>query len=161
MLRPRGDLHPFPYILSSTLSITTRPIKKITHLNLTQERDGYGGHGRHCRAPKPSQRELPDCSHPNQPVLIYPSSPTPKHSLYLSNLDDRSLGSPLYKKFSLDYYLLARRLRDNAKDGQKLKVYSNGEGVVFAEALMDISGEGFLELSKRPNSTGEDRGAGK
>ncbi|KAG2710935.1 hypothetical protein I3760_04G053400 [Carya illinoinensis] len=42
--------------------------------------------------------ELPDCCHPNQPVLIYPSSPTPKHFLYLSNLDDRSLGSPFYKK---------------------------------------------------------------
>ncbi|KAG2698549.1 hypothetical protein I3843_07G155200 [Carya illinoinensis] len=114
--------------------------------------------------------ELPDCCYPNQPVLICPSSPTPKHSLYLSNLDDqkflrfsikylylykKSVGSDSLKyslsRVLVDYYPLAGRLRASAEDDQKLKVDCNGEGAVFAEAFMDISAEELLELSKRPN----------
>jgi len=114
--------------------------------------------------------ELPDCCYPNQPILICPSCPTPKHSLYLSNLDDQkflrfsikylylfkksvSLDCLKYSlsKVLVDYYPLAGRLRATSEDDQKLKVDCNGEGAVFAEAFMDITAEEFLELSKKPN----------
>ncbi|KAB1221909.1 Omega-hydroxypalmitate O-feruloyl transferase [Morella rubra] len=114
--------------------------------------------------------ELPDCCYPNEPMLICPSSPTPKHSLYLSNLDDQkflrfsikylylfnksvSLDSLKYSlsRVLVDYYPLAGRLRASGEDDQKLKVDCNGEGAVFAEAFMDITTEEFLELSKKPN----------
>lgn len=114
--------------------------------------------------------ELPDCCYPNEPMLICPSSPTPKHSLYLSNLDDQkflrfsikylylfnksvSLDSLKYSlsRVLVDYYPLAGRLRASGDDDQKLKVDCNGEGAVFAEAFMDITTEEFLELSKKPN----------
>lgn len=114
--------------------------------------------------------DLPDCCYPHQPILISPSTPTPKHCLYLSNFDDQKFLRfsikylYLYKKsvcleslkYSLskvlvDYYPLAGRLRASAEDDQKLEVDCNGEGAVFAEASMDITAEEFLELSKKPN----------
>lgn len=114
--------------------------------------------------------ELPDCCYPNQPILICPTIPTPKHSLYLSNLDDQkflrfsikylylfkksvSLDSLKYSlsRVLVDYYPLAGRLRATAEDDQKLEVDCNGEGAVFAEAFMDITAEDFLQLSNKPN----------
>ena len=116
--------------------------------------------------------ELPDCFYQNQPSLICPSSPTPKHSLYLSNLDDQKFLRfsikylYLFKKsISLDilkyslskvlvhYYPLAGRLRASTEVDQKLEIDCNGEGAVFAEAFMDITAEEFLELSKKPNKS--------
>lgn len=114
--------------------------------------------------------ELPDCLYPKQPILIRPNIPTPKHSLYLSNLDDQkflrfsikylylfrhSLNSDSLKhslsKVLVDYYPLAGRLRTSAQDDQKIEVDCNGEGAVFAEAFMDITSQEFLELSSKPN----------
>lgn len=116
--------------------------------------------------------ELPDCFYQNQPSLICPSSSTPKHSLYLSNLDDQKFLRfsikylYLFKKsISLDilkyslskvlvhYYPLAGRLRASTEVDQKLEIDCNGEGAVFAEAFMDVTAEEFLELSKKPNKS--------
>ncbi|EXC25051.1 Omega-hydroxypalmitate O-feruloyl transferase [Morus notabilis] len=114
--------------------------------------------------------ELPDCFYPNQPTLVCPNSPTPKHSLYLSNLDDQkflrfaikylylfqnpvsseTLKSSLAKVL-VHYYPLAGRLRPTSQDDQKLEVDCNGEGAVFAEAFMDITAHEFLEFSRKPN----------
>ncbi|KAH7567229.1 hypothetical protein JRO89_XS07G0035200 [Xanthoceras sorbifolium] len=116
-------------------------------------------------------QELPDCCYyPNQPSLIFPDTPTPNHSLYLSNLDDqkflrfsikylylfkKSVSLDVLKyslsKLLVDYYPLAGRLRTSREDDQKLEVDCNGEGAVFASAFMDISAEEFLELSRKPN----------
>ncbi|XP_065848224.1 alcohol acyltransferase 9 [Euphorbia lathyris] len=115
--------------------------------------------------------ELPDCFYQNQPVLIPPLTPTPNHSLYLSNLDDQKFLRfsikylYLFKKsvsvdilkYSLSrllvhYYPLAGRLRpSSADDNQKLEVDCNGEGCIFAEAFMDFTSEDFLLLSRKPN----------
>ncbi|KAH7850524.1 hypothetical protein Vadar_034321 [Vaccinium darrowii] len=117
-----------------------------------------------------SSPELPDCNYPNNPILITPNSPTPKHSLYLSNLDDQkflrfsikylylfkksvsidSLKNSL-SKVLVDYYPLAGRLRASLDNDQKLEVDCNGEGAVFAESFMDITAQDFLELSGQPN----------
>lgn len=118
----------------------------------------------------PRSSDLPDCFYQNQPILISPSRPTPKHSLYLSNLDDqkflrfsikylylfRKSTSLDVLKYSLsrvlvDYYPLAGRLRTSSEDEQKLEIDCNGEGAVFAEAFMDCSADDFLEVSSRPN----------
>ncbi|KAJ4834359.1 hypothetical protein Tsubulata_038382 [Turnera subulata] len=117
-------------------------------------------------------QDLPDCYYQTQPLLITPSSPTPKHSLYLSNLDDQKFlrfsikylylfkksVSPDILKHSLSkvlvhYYPLAGRLRTCSRPevDQKLEVDCNGEGALFAEAFMDITAEEFLELSRKPN----------
>ena len=117
--------------------------------------------------------ELPDCNmYPNQPILIGPKAPTPKHSLYLSNLDDQQFlrfsikylyvydksavvsSDTLRKSLSrvlVDYYPLAGRLRTTAGDDQKLEVDCNGEGALFAEAFMNITADEFLEFSQKPN----------
>ncbi|KAK2994136.1 hypothetical protein RJ640_020941 [Escallonia rubra] len=115
--------------------------------------------------------ELPDCFYSSsQPILVRPSSLTPSHSLYLSNLDDQKFLRfsikylYLFKKsvsvatlkcslarVLVDYYPLAGRLRDSPEYDQKLEVDCNGEGAVFAEAFMDITAEEFLALSGKPN----------
>ncbi|KAK2996442.1 hypothetical protein RJ639_026196, partial [Escallonia herrerae] len=107
--------------------------------------------------------ELPDCFYSSsQPILVRPSSPTPNHSLYLSNLDDQKFLRfsikylYLFKKsvsvatlkcslarVLVDYYPLAGRLRNSPEYDQKLEVDCNGEGAVFAEAFMDITAEEF------------------
>ncbi|XP_057427285.1 alcohol acyltransferase 9 [Lotus japonicus] len=117
--------------------------------------------------------ELPDCFYPTPPVTIPPSAPTPKQSLYLSNLDDQkflrfsikylflfkksvsfdTLKSSLARVL-VDYYPLAGRLRTSIEeDHNKLEVDCNGEGAVFAEAFMDASAEELLESSKLPNKS--------
>ncbi|XP_043708995.1 alcohol acyltransferase 9-like [Telopea speciosissima] len=114
--------------------------------------------------------EIPDCDYQNQPSLVRPWSPTPRHSLYLSNLDDQKFLRfsikyvYLYRKsvnvenlkcslsrVLVDYYPLAGRLRISAEDEGKFEVDCNGEGALFAEAFMDFTAEEFLEASRRPN----------
>lgn len=117
-------------------------------------------------------QELPDCLYEGkQPTLITPSSPTPNHTLYLSNLDDHHFlrfsikylylfqksPSSLTLKDSLsrvlvDYYPFAGRIKVSA-DKTKLEVDCNGEGAVFAEASMDITRQEFLEISRKPKTS--------
>lgn len=122
--------------------------------------------------------ELPDCIYSSEAVkIIQPSSPTPNHSLYLSNLDDqkflrfsikylyifkKSVCLDLLKcslsRVLVDYYPLAGRLRSSSSssssmDDHKLEVNCNGEGAVFAEAFMDITAQQLLESSKLPNKS--------
>lgn len=117
-------------------------------------------------------QELPDCLYEgNQPALITPSSPTPNHSLYLSNLDDhhflrfsikylylfqKSPSSQTLKdslsRVLVDYYPLAGRIKVSDVSA-KLEVDCNGEGAVFAEAFMDITCQEFLEHSPKPNKS--------
>lgn len=117
--------------------------------------------------------EIPDCNYPNNPILITPDRPTPKHSLYLSNLDDQkflrfsikylylyekgvcveSLKLSL-SKILTEYYPLAGRLRAaHESDHHKLEVDCNGEGALFAEAFLDYSVVEFLEFSGKPNKS--------
>ncbi|XP_027356977.1 fatty alcohol:caffeoyl-CoA acyltransferase-like [Abrus precatorius] len=117
--------------------------------------------------------ELPDCIYSSQPVTILPCAPTPKHSLYLSNLDDqkflrfsikymylfkKSVSLDILKsslsRVLVDYYPLAGRLRrTSSQDDHKLEVDCNGEGAVFAEAFMDTTTQELLEPSKTPNKS--------
>ncbi|CAN6824192.1 unnamed protein product, partial [Brassica oleracea] len=119
-----------------------------------------------------TMQELPDCLYEgNQPTLITPSSPTPNHSLYLSNLDDhhflrfsikylylfqKSPSSQTLKdslsRVLVDYYPLAGRIKVSDVSA-KLEVDCNGEGAVFAEAFMDITCQEFLEHSPKPNKS--------
>lgn len=114
--------------------------------------------------------EVPDCTYRGKPVMICPSAPTPKHSLYLSNIDDqkflrfsikylymfkKSLSLDMLKsslgRVLVDYYPLAGRLR--SVDDHKLEVDCNGEGAVFAEAFMNITVDELLESCKTPNKS--------
>ncbi|MCL7024495.1 hypothetical protein MKW94_011972 [Papaver nudicaule] len=114
--------------------------------------------------------ELPGCSYKRKPMLIYPSKPTPKHQLYLSNIDNQKFlrffikALFVYKvsipiddlKSSLSrvlfhYYPFAGRLRTSTKNIGKLELDCNGEGVVLAEAFVDISMDDFLENCETPH----------
>ncbi|XP_023002311.1 fatty alcohol:caffeoyl-CoA acyltransferase [Cucurbita maxima] len=119
--------------------------------------------------------ELPDLVYVNPPVLIRPANPTPKHSIYLSNLDDQSFlrfsikyvfvfqkGVSLCKlKRSLaialeNYYPLAGRLRvsgggPSSEIDRKLEVECNGEGAVLVEGFMDFTAAEFLQMADTPN----------
>ncbi|ESW08634.1 hypothetical protein PHAVU_009G061200 [Phaseolus vulgaris] len=114
--------------------------------------------------------EAPDCIYRGQAVSIPPTAPTPKHSLYLSNLDDQNFlrFSIKYlflfnKSFSfdvlksslgrvlVDYYPLAGRLR--CVDDHKLEVDCNGQGALFAEAFTHTTVHQLLESSKTPNKS--------
>ncbi|TKY57685.1 Omega-hydroxypalmitate O-feruloyl transferase [Spatholobus suberectus] len=117
--------------------------------------------------------ELPDCVYHRPPLTISPCAPTPKHSLYLSNLDDqrllrfsvkylflfkKSVSLDVFKsslsRVLVDYYPLAGRLRSSiCEDDHKLVVDCNGEGAVFAEAFMDATVEELLEPSMVPNDS--------
>ncbi|GAB4836175.1 hypothetical protein Ancab_001088 [Ancistrocladus abbreviatus] len=116
--------------------------------------------------------DLPDCHYyQNQPILVCPDSPTPNHTLYLSNLDDQkflrfsikyiylyhkavpvdTLKASLSKLLS-HYYPLAGRLRLACQhDDHKLEVDCNGEGAVFAEAFMYYTAKEFLQFASKPN----------
>ncbi|XP_064985569.1 alcohol acyltransferase 9-like [Musa acuminata AAA Group] len=114
--------------------------------------------------------EIPDCYYPKEPSLVCPSSSTPRHTLYLSNLDDQKFLRfsikylYVYKKavgwealrtslskVLVDYYPLAGRVTTSAEDGEKLEVDCNGEGALLAEGYVDLTVEKFLEGSRRPN----------
>lgn len=118
-------------------------------------------------------RELPDCIYKKQPLLICPASPTPNETLYLSNLDDqkflrfsikylyvfrKSVDAETLKtslsRVLVDFYPLAGRLRRRVEhDDHKLQVECNGEGAVFAEAVMDFSCDDFFEFATKPNKS--------
>ncbi|PKA63893.1 Omega-hydroxypalmitate O-feruloyl transferase [Apostasia shenzhenica] len=116
--------------------------------------------------------EIPDCYYPSEPVLVAPGGPTPKHTLYLSNLDDqiflrfsikylylfkRAVGAEILKlslsRVLEEYYPLAGRVRASGEGdrGEKLEVDCNGEGALFAEAFLDLTAAEFLEGCRRPN----------
>ncbi|XP_020238330.1 omega-hydroxypalmitate O-feruloyl transferase [Cajanus cajan] len=122
--------------------------------------------------------ELPDCVYPKPAFsIIPPCAPTPKHSLYLSNLDNQKFLRfsikyvYLFKKcvsldvlksslsrVLVDYYPLAGRLRRSSSivcedDDHKLEVDCNGQGAFFAEASMDATAQELLELCKLPNDS--------
>lgn len=117
--------------------------------------------------------DLPDCVYKREPTIIRPISPTPNHVLYLSNLDDQK-----FLRFSIkylylfrksvnieklkeslsrvlvEYYPLAGRLgRSEKDDDHKLEVKCNGEGAVFAEAVMNLSADEFVEFGRKPNKS--------
>ncbi|XP_043713157.1 alcohol acyltransferase 9-like [Telopea speciosissima] len=119
---------------------------------------------------KSASSEIPDSYYQTEPSLVRPRSPTPRRTLYLSNLDDQKFLRfsikyiYLYKKsvsveslksslsrVLVDYYPLAGRLRTSAEDEGKFEVDCNGEGALFAEAFMDLTADQFLQASRRPN----------
>lgn len=116
--------------------------------------------------------ELPDCQYHMPPITITPCTPTPNHSLYLTNLDDAMYMriSPYYLCFFkkslemdslksslsrvlVDYYPFAGRLRTTTEDENKLVIDCNGEGALFVEASMDITIEELLTSSMIPNNS--------
>ncbi|XP_009618855.1 alcohol acyltransferase 9 [Nicotiana tomentosiformis] len=116
--------------------------------------------------------ELPDCVYSKDPIFITPISPTPNHSLYLSNLDDQKflrfsikylylftksinldrLKSSL-SRVLVDYYPLAGRLRTCPENNHKLQVDCNGEGAIFAEAFLDLTADELLVVSNKPDKS--------
>ncbi|MCD7473536.1 hypothetical protein HAX54_015444, partial [Datura stramonium] len=116
--------------------------------------------------------DLPDCVYSKEPILISPISPTPNHTLYLSNLDDQNFLRFSIKylylftksinleklKYSLsrvlvDYYPLAGRLRKCPENDNKLQVDCNGEGAIFAEAFLDLTADELLLVSNKPDKS--------
>lgn len=116
--------------------------------------------------------DLPDCVYSKEPIFISPISPTPNHTLYLSNLDDQNFLRFSIKylylftksinleklKYSLarvlvDYHPLAGRLRKCPENDHKLQVDCNGEGAIFAEAFLDLSADELLVVSNKPDKS--------
>ncbi|WOL09016.1 hypothetical protein Cni_G17769 [Canna indica] len=115
--------------------------------------------------------EIPDCHYPKEPILVSPITPTPTHTLYLSNLDDqkflRFTSKYLYvfrksiavetlaaslSRVLVEYYPLAGRVRAGAgNDGEKLEVDCNGEGALLVEAHVDLTADRFLQGGRKPN----------
>lgn len=114
--------------------------------------------------------ELPDCNYPSEAVLVPPCAATPRHSLYLSNLDDQPFLRftirylYIYKKsicaerlksslarVLVDYYPLAGRLQTSGDDPNKLEVECNGQGALFAEGFLDRTAAELVEGARRPN----------
>nr|CAB3472571.1 unnamed protein product [Digitaria exilis] len=120
--------------------------------------------------------EIPgECQYSGEPAVVRPSKPTPRHTLYLSNLDDQR-----FLRFSIkylyvfpagaavpsgdlraalarvlvDYYPLAGRLRPSDEDEGKLVVDCNAEGALFAEGFLPglTAGE-FLRGRARPHKS--------
>lgn len=115
---------------------------------------------------------IPDCSYHQPPILVPPKDPTPRHTLYLSNLDDQKFlrftikylylfkkrPPPGSLKDSLSavlvhYYPLAGRLRVSEEDKEKLQVECTGEGALFSEAFVDMTAEEFLVVAGRPDKS--------
>ncbi|KAI3861153.1 hypothetical protein MKW92_014244 [Papaver armeniacum] len=115
-------------------------------------------------------REVPNIYYKRKPMLVYPSKPTPKHTLYLSNIDDQKFLQFFIKaafvynaSISIDdlksslsrvlfhYYPLAGRMIMSEENEGKFEVDCNGKGVVLAEAFMDISMDECLENCKTPS----------
>ncbi|CAO2202970.1 unnamed protein product [Urochloa humidicola] len=120
--------------------------------------------------------EIPgECEYSGEPAVVRPSQPTPRHMLYLSNLDDQR-----FLRFSIkylyvfpsgaavpadalraalarvlvDYYPLAGRLRPSDDGEGKLAVDCNAEGALFAEAsLPGLTAAEFLRGRARPHKS--------
>ncbi|KAL6850203.1 hypothetical protein ACP4OV_020830 [Aristida adscensionis] len=125
-------------------------------------------------APAPAELEIPgECQYAGEPAVVRPSQPTPRHTLYLSNLDDQR-----FLRFSIkylyvfaaaapadalraalaavlvDYYPLAGRLRASDDDEGKLVVDCNAEGALFAEAaLPGLTAGEFLRRRALPHKS--------
>uniref|UniRef100_J3KVM6 Uncharacterized protein n=1 Tax=Oryza brachyantha TaxID=4533 RepID=J3KVM6_ORYBR len=120
--------------------------------------------------------EIPgECEYRGEAVVVRPSQPTPRHSLYLSNLDDQrflrfsikylyvfpplAAVAPETLRWALaralvDYYPLAGRLRPSAEDDGKLVVDCNAEGALFAEAFLPgLTAGDFLRGSAKPHKS--------
>ncbi|KAJ1283009.1 hypothetical protein BS78_03G094700 [Paspalum vaginatum] len=123
-----------------------------------------------------SELEIPgECQYGGDPAVVGPSQPTPRHTLYLSNLDDQR-----FLRFSIkylyvfaapaavssdalraalasvlvDYYPLAGRLRASDDDEGKLVVDCNAEGALFAEGrLPGLTAAEFLRGRARPHKS--------
>ncbi|CAO2193239.1 unnamed protein product [Urochloa humidicola] len=125
-----------------------------------------------------AELEIPgECLYSSEPAVVRPSQPTPRHTLYLSNLDDQR-----FLRFSIkylyvftaaaavpagalraalarvlvDYYPLAGRLRPSDDDGSegKLVVDCNAEGALFAEGcLPGLTAAEFLRGRARPHKS--------
>ncbi|CAL4964610.1 unnamed protein product [Urochloa decumbens] len=124
-----------------------------------------------------AELEIPgECMYSGEPAVVRPSQLTPRHTLYLSNLDDQR-----FLRFSIkylyvfaaaaavpagalraalarvlvDYYPLAGRLRPSVDDGEgKLVVDCNAEGALFAEgSLPGITAAEFLRGRARPHKS--------
>lgn len=123
--------------------------------------------------------EIPDCRYLSEAVLVAPAKPTPKHTLYLSSLDEQR-----FLRFSIKYlyvfrqavpvdrlraslsavlvhyYPLAGRLAVASGTGEegtgeqsRLEVDCNGRGAVMAEAEVGLSAEELVESSGRPKQS--------
>ncbi|OEL24475.1 Omega-hydroxypalmitate O-feruloyl transferase [Dichanthelium oligosanthes] len=123
-----------------------------------------------------TELEIPgECQYSGEPAVVRPSQPTPRHTLYLSNLDDQrflrfsikylyvfaapaavppdALRSALARVL-VDYYPLAGRLRPSDDDEGKLVVDCNAEGALFAEAcLPGLTAAEFLRGRARPHKS--------
>jgi len=116
--------------------------------------------------------QFPDSYYPIPPMNITPCAPTPNHTLYLTNIDDQMYTRApanyvyLFKKSPgmdtlksslsrvlVDYYPFTGRFRTSSEDENKLVLDCNGEGVVFAEASMNITVEELLKTSMLPNKS--------
>lgn len=123
-----------------------------------------------------TELEIPgECQYAGEPTVVRPSQPTPRHTLYLSNLDDQR-----FLRFSIkylyvfaapaavpsealraalasvlvDYYPLAGRLRPSDDDEGKLVVDCNAEGALFAEgSLPGLTAAEFLRGRARPHKS--------
>ncbi|XP_062191194.1 alcohol acyltransferase 9-like [Phragmites australis] len=125
----------------------------------------------------PMELEIPgECQYAGgEPAVVRPSQPTPRHTLYLSNLDDQrflrfsikylyvfaapaavsadALRAALSRAL-VDYYPLAGRLRPSDDDEGKLVVDCNAEGALFAEAyLPGLTASEFLRARARPHKS--------
>ncbi|RZC56996.1 hypothetical protein C5167_015850 [Papaver somniferum] len=120
--------------------------------------------------------ELPVCVLKSQPVLIFPEKPTPKCSLYLSNIDNldylryhfellwvyrksipiEDLKSSL-SKLLFHYYPFAGRIRNCANNEDRLEVDCNGKGALIAEGFMDFTVDEFLKDNTWLNRAWKDK----
>ncbi|TVU22317.1 hypothetical protein EJB05_32003, partial [Eragrostis curvula] len=118
---------------------------------------------------------LGECQYAGEPAVVRPSQATPRHTLYVSNLDDQR-----FLRFSIkylyvftadaavaagdlraalarvlvDYYPLAGRLRPSDDDDGKLVVDCNADGALFAEAsLPGLTADEFLRGRARPHKS--------
>ena len=130
-------------------------------------------------SPKPMTKlmDLPDCTYPKESAtLITPSSPTPTHTLPLSNLDDQPFlrfsirylhlykRSPCVESMKLSlsrvlvaYYPLAGRLRPSGggeDHGAKLEVDCKGKGPSLLRATWDSLLGSFWNILEGPTCLG-------
>lgn len=150
-------------------------LKLRVHSSLTR-RQGRTAMEKKESAPATAELEIPgECQYSGEPAVVRPCQPTPRHTLYLSNLDDQR-----FLRFSIkylyvfaataavptdalraalarvlvDYYPLAGRLRPSDDNEGKLVVDCNAEGALFAEGcLPGLTAAEFLRRRARPHKS--------